>query len=180
MDLDAVRSALAGRIEPDVDRAGYKKASVLVAICGETPEVIMTRKPRGMRFHAGEISFPGGKPDAGDADLLDTALREAREEVGLEVSRGQVTGQLGSVVTLNSGFVILPFVAVLDDVPEMEANGEVEQILCMPLGPLLETMRRDPDPSHHRLAAMYEFEYLGDVVWGASARILKQVRDLLA
>ena len=77
----------------------------------------MTENPKHMKFHAGEISFPGGKLDADDSDLLETALRETREEIGLTIAREQVIGQLKPVVTLNSGFMILPFVAVTDSIP---------------------------------------------------------------
>lgn len=57
-----------------------------------------------MKFHAGEISFPGGKLDSNDSDLLETALRETSEEIGLVITRDQIVGQLEPVVTLNSGF----------------------------------------------------------------------------
>lgn len=179
MNLADAKSALSGGMHPVPTDPRYKKASVLVAIYGAEPAVIMTEKPKGMRFHAGEISFPGGKPDAGDTDLLDTALRETREEIGLAVSRDQVAGQLRPVITLNSGFSILPFVAVLDDIPPLAANCEVEQIFHIPLGPLLKTMARDSEPSHNKIQEMYTFEYSGNIVWGASARILQQIRERL-
>ena len=70
------------------------------------PKIIMTEKPQSMKFHAGEISFPGGKFDVDDSDLLDTALRETSEEIGLNISKDQVIGQLTPVRTLNSGFLI--------------------------------------------------------------------------
>ena len=59
----------------------------------------MTEKPKSMKFHAGEISFPGGKFDVNDSDLLETALRETNEEIGLDVSKDQVIGQLTPVMT---------------------------------------------------------------------------------
>ena len=63
----------------------------------------MTEKPKDLKVHAGEISFPGGKPEESDKDLLDTALRETEEEIGLHILRDQVIGQLEPVTTLNSG-----------------------------------------------------------------------------
>ena len=61
-----------------------------------SPKIIMTEKPKSMKFHAGEISFPGGKFDVNDSDLLETALRETSEEIGLDVSKDQVIGSINS------------------------------------------------------------------------------------
>jgi len=137
----------------------------------------MTEKPKHMKFHAGEISFPGGKFDVDDSDLLETALRETSEEIGLTITRDQVIGQLESVITLNSGFLITPFVSVIDEIPSLSTNSEVEQIFHIPLEPFLKTMAPDPDPSHNIIQEMYTFEYQDQIVWGASARILKQIKN---
>jgi 8-oxo-dGTP pyrophosphatase MutT (NUDIX family) len=132
-----------------------------------------------MKFHAGEISFPGGKLESDDSDLLETALRETQEEIGLTINRDQVIGQLNSVITLNSGFSILPFVSVVDEIPPLSANAEVENIFRIPLESFLKTMARDPDPSHNLIQEMYTFDFEGKTVWGASARVLKQIADCL-
>ena len=210
MTLDDIRSALSSPITPDIkDAAGYRLASVLVVVYGQDPCIIMTKKSKHMRIHAGEVSFPGGKMD-GDSDLLQTALRETGEEIGLTLptskaqvtgqlepvvtlnsgflilpfvsvvdnipAKAQVTGQLEPVVTLNSGFLILPFVSVVDNIPALLANCEVEEIFHIPLEPLLQTVAVDPDPSHNITETMYTFQYQNHVVWGASARILKQIQ----
>ena len=176
MILSDVRSALSGSVIPKInDTAGLSLASVLVVIYGRDPAVIMTKKSTHLRIHAGEVSFPGGKAD-NDSDLLQTALRETDEEIGLTLERSHVMGQLEPVVTLNSGFLILPFIAVVDDIPPLLANGEVEQIFHIPLEPFLQTAAVDPDPSHNMVETMYTFDYQGHVVWGASARILKQIQ----
>ena len=105
MLLDDLKSKFSTPIDPRLETAeNYRFASVLVVIYGEEPLVVMTEKPKHMKFHAGEISFPGGKLDANDSDLLQTALRETTEEIGLIISRDQVIGQLEPVVTLNSCF----------------------------------------------------------------------------
>ena len=154
-------------------------ASVLVVIYGKEPIVVMTEKPKHMKFHAGEISFPGGKLDVNDSDLLETALRETSEEIGLTISKDQVIGQLEPVVTLNSGFLILPFISIVDKIPKLEANSEVEKIFHIPLESFLKTMAKDPDPTHNLIQEMYTFEYQNQIVWGASARILKQIQSCL-
>ncbi|HJM25136.1 MAG TPA: CoA pyrophosphatase [Nitrosopumilus sp.] len=154
----------------------YRLASVLVIIYGDDPIVVMTEKPKHLKFHAGEISFPGGKFDDSDDDLLETALRETSEEIGITITRDQVIGQLDSVITLNSGFLIFPFVAVLEKIPPLSANAEVEKIFHIPLNSFLKTVVKDPDPTHNIIQEMFTFEYQNQIVWGASARILKQIQ----
>lgn len=175
-----LKSRLSTSINPEIKNPGkYRLASILVVIYGDDPIVVMTEKPKHMKFHAGEISFPGGKLDSADSDLLETALRETLEEIGLGISKEQVIGQLEPVVTLNSGFLILPFVSVVDKIPTLLANAEVEKIFHIPLESFLKTEARDPDPSHNLIQEMYTFEYEDQIVWGASARILKQIQDCL-
>ena len=180
MFLDELKSIFSSPINPMIKTDGeFRLASVLVVIYGKEPIVVMTEKPKHMKFHAGEISFPGGKLDVHDSDLLQTALRETSEEIGLRITREQVIGQLEPVVTLNSGFMILPFISIIDKIPTLAANSEVEKIFHIPLEPFLKTMANDPDPSHNLIQAMYTFEYQNQIVWGASARILKQIQNLL-
>jgi len=180
MHLDELRTILSTPINPDIQTDGkYRLASILVVIYGKDPLVVMTEKPQDMKFHAGEISFPGGKLDKDDSDLLETALRETSEEIGLTVTRDQVIGQLNPVVTLNSGFLILPFVSIVEKIPSLSANCEVEKIFHIPLEPFLKTRARDPDPAHNIIKEMYTFEYQNQIVWGASARILKQIQNCL-
>ena len=180
MLLDDLKSILSNTINPKLEtEENYRLASVLVVIYGNEPIVVMTEKPKHMKFHAGEISFPGGKLDADDSDLLQTALRETSEEIGLSITREQIIGQLEPVVTLNSGFLILPFISVIDKIPTLAANAEVEKIFHIPLEPFLKTMAHDPNPSHNLIQEMYTFEYQNQIVWGASARILKQIQSCL-
>ena len=150
MLLDELKSILSSPINPELRIDGnYRLASVLVVIYGKDPVVVMTEKPKHMKFHAGEISFPGGKLDSNDLDLLETALRETSEEIGLTISKEQVIGQLEPVITLNSGFLILPFISVVDEIPPLSANAEVEKIFHIPLESFLKTEAKDPDPSHN-------------------------------
>lgn len=180
MNLDDLKSLLSTPIDTKLNNdRNYRLASVLVVIYGKNPFVVMTEKPKHMKFHAGEISFPGGKLDTDDSDLLDTALRETREEIGLVINKEQVIGQLEPVVTLNSGFLILPFVSVIDTIPPLTSNAEVEKIFHIPLESFLKTMTNDPDPTHNIIQEMYTFEYENQIVWGASARMLYQIQNLL-
>jgi 8-oxo-dGTP pyrophosphatase MutT (NUDIX family) len=180
MRLDELRTNLSTSINPDIQTDGkHRLASILVVIYGEDPIIVMTEKPQDMKFHAGEISFPGGKLDEDDSDLLETALRETNEEIGLTITKDQVIGQLDPVVTLNSGFLILPFVSIIDEIPPLSANCEVEKIFHIPLESFLKTGARDLDPNHNIIQEMYTYEYQNQIVWGASARILKQIQSCL-
>jgi|TARA_B100001105_G_scaffold10498_1_gene7835 8-oxo-dGTP pyrophosphatase MutT (NUDIX family) len=180
MLFNDLKSILSSPIVPEIkSNTNYGLASVLVVIYGNSPKIIMTEKPKSMKLHAGEISFPGGKLDVNDSNLLETALRETREELGLVISKDQVIGQLDPVVTLNSGFLILPFLTILNELPSLVPNSEVEKILHIPLNLLLDTIKKDSDPNHNPTDEMCTFEYQGQIVWGASARILKQVKNTL-
>ena len=180
MHFDKLKSILSTPINPEIQSdMDYKLAAVLVVIYGKTPVIVMTEKPKSMKFHAGEISFPGGKLDTNDSNLLDTALRETSEEIGLNVSKNEIIGQLNPVKTLTTGFLILPFVCMLEQIPPLVTNSEVEKILHIPLSPFLQTVAKDCDPSHNLMNEMYTFEYQKQIVWGASARILKQIENTL-
>jgi len=181
MELEKLKDALSSKIFPEISDDGKNKlASVMIVIYGTEPIIIMTEKPDTMNFHAGEISFPGGKFDQDDNDLLDTAIRETKEEIGLEISKNKVIGQLKPVTTLNSGFKIIPFVSILDSVPQLSANHEVKTILHIPMIPFLKTLADDPDPNHKSIQEMYTFTFENKIVWGASARMLKQIVDLMS
>lgn len=152
-------------------------AAVLVALYGwpEAPGVLLTERRSDLRRHAGEISFPGGRRDEGDADLAATALREAHEEVALPPEAVELGGALPPVTTFATGYRIHPFVGLIPDLAELELTpnpSEVETVLTVSLEVLREgyAMRRlvrHGIPIH---TPTYEME--GHLIWGATARIL--------
>ena len=155
MESTVLKKSLSTEISATPHNADHTKlASVLVIIYDQEPKVIMTEKPKHLNIHAGEIAFPGGKWSQNDPDLLDTALRETSEEIGLSLPRQKVIGQLEDVRTLNSGFTITPFVSVIDEIPQLHANSEVENILHIPLVPFLQTLSDDTDPAHNSIQEM--------------------------
>ena len=175
-----IQNALTSEINPKILSDGKNKlASVLIIIYGDKPEILMTKKPITLTQHGGEISFPGGKMSELDNDLLDTALRETKEETGLEISRDNVVGQLKQVITLNSGFTIVPFICILDGIVQLVPNSEVESFLHIPLLPFLGTLENDLDPKHNSIQEMYTYTFEKNLIWGASARMLKQITDVL-
>ena len=175
-----IQNALTTEINPKILSDGKNKlASVLIIIYGDKPEILMTKKPITLTQHGGEISFPGGKISEIDDDLLDTALRETKEETGLKIFRDNVIGQLKQVTTLNSGFTIIPFVCMLDSIGRLVPNSEVDSFLHIPLLPFLETLESDLDPEHNSIQEMYTYTFEKNLIWGASARMLKQITDIL-
>ena len=182
MDIEQIRPVLTNEIKPTLlsKLDENKLASVLIIMYGKEPTILMTEKAQTLKVHAGEIAFPGGKWCAKDKDLLETAIRETKEELRLEVSKEQVVGKLDSVITLNSKYKITPFIAILDTVPSLIANSEVESILHIPLISFLNTMAEDNLPEHRSIKEMHTFTFEKYNIWGASARMLKQINTLLS
>ncbi|MDE1763160.1 MAG: CoA pyrophosphatase [Thaumarchaeota archaeon] len=181
MDLEKIKNALSSTINAKVhDDKKTKLAAVLVIIYGPEPSILMTERSKTMDHHAGEISFPGGRWQYDDADLLSTALRETREEVGVDIQREQIVGQLKPVTTLNSGYTIAPFITIQEKIPLITPNHEIESVLKIPLIPLLKTMDGDKDPAHRSIQEMFIFKFQNYLIWGASARMLNQITVALS
>ena len=164
-------------------------AAVLVALLADASgalRVLLTRRRADLRRHAGEISFPGGRSDPADADLTETALREAEEEVGLAREQVTLLGALARTSTFATNYAIHPFVGLLSDpdpllpLPEprwQPSEREVDSVLEPSLAALRAARGRT---AITRRGFTFETDayLLGeDVVWGATARILD---DLLA
>lgn len=176
---------LAGPRRPSVPLAELRStpAAVLVLLVpggdGEA-HVILTERVIGGRHHSGEVSFPGGRAEAEDADSAATALREAAEEVGLDaVAAGvEIVGMLGSVWIPVSGFRLTPVLAVAWQRPVLRAApAEVGRILEAPLTAFLpgaEIRQVEAQVGERRLRyGAYPVEDL--LVWGATARVLGQL-----
>jgi 8-oxo-dGTP pyrophosphatase MutT (NUDIX family) len=167
---------------PD-DSAKATPSAVLVLIhyhrTSGRPHVFLTKRSAGLKTHGGEISFPGGRFAKSDESLLATALRETQEEIGISVRPEQIAGSLKVVRTLTSNHFIVPFVTVQASLPEHKISpSEVDSLLDAPLIDTLRTI--SPDFEHYHLAAgAHTFTFEGNVIWGATARIMKQLYDLL-
>src|ERR687898_529344 len=144
-------------------------------------DILLTRRSSTLKYHTGEISFPGGQYSRGeDQNLLDTALRETQEEVGLSFNPDDILGRLQTVYTLTSNFAIVPFITIKEKIPEPQIlASEVDCIVDVPLHETLATFEPDVEHYHISQKGVYKFTYGGFVIWGATARIFKQLYDRL-
>ncbi len=169
------------------DRPGGSEqvpAAVLVPLflAGEErePHVVLTRRRADLRRHAGEISFPGGRRDAEDADLSDTALREAEEEIGLLRSQVTLLDELPPTSTFATRYTIHPFVGQIPaGVAWRPSAKEVDAVLELALGEVRAGARRVP--IERRGITFHTDAYVVDehVIWGATARILSDLFERL-
>ena len=168
-------------------RAITRRSAVLVALFEEAGEthVVLTRRSFTLRHHRGEIALPGGRSDEGETPVK-TALREAYEEVGIDPDSVQAVGWLSPIVTFASGSAIWPVVGLLEGRPELKADPvEVDRAFTASLAELLaegafveERWRRElrrPGADAEGYFPIYFYRVPGDVIWGATARILTEL-----
>lgn len=160
---------------------GLRDAGVLVPLLlGEQGyELIFIRRSRKLKKHAGQIAFPGGAREKQDADLLETALREAEEEVGLNRSGVQVLGELDQVWT-PTGYRMCPHVVLLEHAPTEPDGYEVEEILRLPLTDFLvpERFRSQRFEREGKSLRVVFFELEHCTVWGATGRITERLLEV--
>lgn len=189
-----VRAALARRGTPagppaevpnvEVPALAGRPAAVLCALFdeGRQAQVVLTRRSPHLRSHTSQVSFPGGRLDPGETALA-AALREAREEVGLEPGDIDVFAELSTVRILTNPAPIVPFVGALPGRPVLRPNpAEVERAFTVSLAELSkpEVYREEvwifPDGAER---SMHFFELVGDTVWGATARMIYELLDVV-
>lgn len=159
-----------------------RSAAVLVPVlgAGSAARMILTKRSSGLRHHPGQIAFPGGKQDVGDPDITTTALREAEEEIGLDRGAVEVLGFLPRHETV-TGFDVTPVLARVRRpfLPRAE-QGEVDEVFDVPLAHLLELGRYRVEKRRWRgdWRRYYAVPYGPYYIWGATARILRNMADL--
>jgi 8-oxo-dGTP pyrophosphatase MutT (NUDIX family) len=169
----------------DAERAAARRrASVLVPIVARAGELTMlfTRRTAHLRNHSGQIAFPGGGAEPGDASAEATALREAHEEIGLEPARVEVLGRLSDYHT-RTDYRVTPVVGLVAPPVELRLDAhEVEEAFEVPLAFLL-------DPANHqrhqrefqgRMVPFYAIPYRDYYIWGATAGMLINLYRFLA
>jgi 8-oxo-dGTP pyrophosphatase MutT (NUDIX family) len=160
-----------------------RDAAVLVPIVAKPePTLLFTLRTDHLPSHKGQISFPGGSIDEDDPSPQVASLREAEEEVGISPDQVEILGELDSVPTFVSGYVIAPFVGWLPEEPQLRPNpDEVAAVLHVPIADLTEEIRAEPGFEHAgRTFPTEAWVWRDQVIWGATARVLRIFLERLA
>ncbi len=187
--LDTLRGALARHerlVLPDLREDVVRVATaVLVPLRfdGEV-HILLTMRGGALRHHAGEMSFPGGKPEASDGSLLVTALREAEEEIGIARAEVDVLGELSAIPTATSHYILHPFVGMLrGSLPTLAPSDEVARVVEIPIRALADgrvKYRQVPFTWAGREIVAPVFELSdGTVIYGATAYILMEALGVI-
>lgn len=161
----------------------YRNSAVLIPLIRNNQEIqiILTQRSNNLPSHAGQISFPGGKVDLKDESPVDTAYREASEEIGLSREKIEHLGYL-DITTTGTDFMILPVVASISSnfVPKLN-NDEVESLVYLPLNFIADTnnlqlMNKEINGDNR---TFFVYEYDNYFIWGATARLLKALSERL-
>jgi 8-oxo-dGTP pyrophosphatase MutT (NUDIX family) len=188
MELSALRArldvAMASRPRQVVDRPDLVSAAVLVPIIdrGE-PHLLFAKKTASVPHHRGQFSFPGGVVEQGDASRVETALREAWEEIRLPASAVEVLGLLDDTETRATPFVITPVVGIVTQRVDFVPDGrEIERVLEVPLSVLRDpsVFRTETWDRNGEFHTVHFYQVSPeDVIWGATARIVNQFLALI-
>ncbi len=177
--LDALSQALAARSHKTLPTEGKRAAAVLLALLpnGGKWDVLLTKRTEMVEHHKGQISFPGGMVDPGDADAVATALREADEEVGIPTSLVRVLGRLDDFYTVATPFHVTPIVGEITGsfAPRLNPR-ETAEVIFAPMAQLLDPMRWRQEQWKGIPVSFYDVA--GVTVWGATARILDQFLEI--
>lgn len=159
------------------------RAAVLVPIIDRGgPVLVFAKRTERVGHHKGQISFPGGIVDPTDGSVVEAALRECEEEIGLPRAAVDVLGALDDTETFATQFVITPFVGLVREPVLWKPDGEeIERVIEIPYAALVEkgSFRVEPWERDDAVRPVYFFDYQGDTIWGATARILKHYLDLI-
>jgi 8-oxo-dGTP pyrophosphatase MutT (NUDIX family) len=178
-----LRNRLSARSRVILDGSHLTCAAVLIPLLFKEGawHVLVTQRTQMVEHHRGQISFPGGAFEPGDRDLRATALRETCEEIGIPANAVQVLGALDDLVTITD-FVVTPFVGILQPPIHYALNGrEVEAILEVPLSFLCDegNLRQEQREHNGQIYDLLFWDYGPYTIWGATARMLKDLLDLI-
>ncbi len=157
---------------------GATDAAVLVPVyvTGGELHIVFTRRRDDLRRHAGEVSFPGGRYDEGEADLQATALREAHEEIGLPPDAVEILGALQPTPTIATGFAVYPFVGLIEAGRTWELSArEVAEVIELSVSQLRAGYGRRRLLRRGLPIRTDTYTVEGHLIWGATARILSDL-----
>ena len=179
-----LRALLSRRQKHHIVDASRIPAAVLLPLYCKQGEyyLLFTKRTQKVKEHKGQISFPGGGQE-GDETLVNTALRECAEEIGLMAEETEVLGELDDTISLTSNYIISSFVALIPWPYQFKVSeDEIEELIEVPISALLDRNYRhqESEVMNGEAVTSYFYDYQGRVIWGATARILKQFLDIWA
>jgi 8-oxo-dGTP pyrophosphatase MutT (NUDIX family) len=173
-----------GRIpELPFNQVNYHESAVMILLFPyqDQIEICLIRRPSTMKNHAGQIAFPGGRKEVEDTNLVQTALREAYEEIGLNREVVEILGVMSPVYVQISNFVITPVLGWTNSKPELKVDhDEVDELLFVSLDELADPnnlCEREMETKTGRIIAP-GYEIGGHFIWGATAMMLAELRDM--
>jgi 8-oxo-dGTP pyrophosphatase MutT (NUDIX family) len=182
-----IRDLLNKRVPKRIEEQGssLKRAAVLIPLFKAESEyrILFTKRTDRVEAHKGQISFPGGRVEEEDGSPLETALREADEEIGLSRKDVTVLGQMDDARTVSSNYIVYPFVGLIPYPYEFKTSAmEVKELLDVPFETFL-----SGDSAGENTPVVYEgatylglaYRYKGEVIWGATARIMQNLVNLV-
>ena len=180
-----LRQALSQRRKQHIVNPNLVPSAVLLPIYYKQGQyyLLFTKRTQEVKYHKSQISFPGGAYQPEDGTLIDTALRECAEEIGLIAGDVEVLGELDDFVTQTSGYIISPFVGIIPWPYQFKVNGkEIEEIIEVPLSALLKMgrLRLETRVIDGQEVTSFFYHYQDRVIWGATALILNQFLDIFA
>jgi 8-oxo-dGTP pyrophosphatase MutT (NUDIX family) len=175
-----LKRLLSQRTKETIADKSRVSAAVLVPLYkeGGRYHVVFIRRSIHVPTHQGQIAFPGGARHKSDANLLETALRESEEEIGLHTHDVKIIGELDDQITTTSNFIITPFVGMMPWPYEFKlSKAEVERIFIVPLHSLMDPdrIKQETEMLNGSPVDSFAFYYKGKRIWGATARILHKL-----
>ncbi len=143
--------------------------------------ILFIKRTEIVEHHKGQISFPGGRRDPEDRSLLDTALRELDEEIGVPPEAVEILGELDDSLTLTSNYIISPLIGTIPYPYEYKPDTkEIAYLIEIPISALLEKscLKEEHDFTDGINNTLYYYTYQNEVIWGATARILNQFLEI--
>jgi len=182
--IESIKKMLSSRKRRVIEHPPFSHAAVLVPLFkkAEACHLLFTKRSEQVKYHKGEISFPGGVVDEEDKELIGTALREAFEEIGLKETDVQIIGILDDIVTTTE-FIVTPIVGLFPyPYPFKISEVEIAELIEVPISFLLveENLSEREIFRGDQKEVVYFYQYEQHTIWGATARILKQFLDLIS
>ena len=179
MEIEDITSALPELINPIAipDSTDTLKASAVLMVLHQTNQqwnLLLTTRARHLKSHAGQISFPGGRFETDDQHLMETAIRETEEEIGVTRKHLQVFSQLNEQPTL-TGYRIFPYIAFATNLPNLTIDaGEVDDAFSVPLHYLLDSRNQQSESAYYnnKNYNYYKIVWQDKMIWGATARMI--------